>query len=151
MQNDKHSLTDTSHALGSDYNGSHSKILLSANMTHRLEKLVRWRINPSLIKFSEGGGQSKGGYGTVSRALLRSSVNGTEDKHMESNTAGATSGNHISELEGNNESGKAEVNEEREDESAAEGERQTQGSDDKTPVVGRLVTTMCFSFERRVF
>lgn len=51
---------------------------------------------------------------------------------MELNTAGASPGNPISKLEGSNETGKVEVNEEREDESEAEGERQTQGSGDKT-------------------
>lgn len=70
---------------------------------------------------------------------------------MELNAPGATPSNHISELEGNNESGKAEVNGEREDESEAEGERQTQGSSDKSSGGWKVSNDKCFGFERPAF
>ncbi|KAG9040800.1 hypothetical protein FS837_000170 [Tulasnella sp. UAMH 9824] len=48
----------------------HTKLRLSAKLLGKLEKLARWRIDPSLIRFPGNGPEFRGGNATVSRALL---------------------------------------------------------------------------------
>ncbi|KIO17474.1 hypothetical protein M407DRAFT_32861 [Tulasnella calospora MUT 4182] len=95
MQQDKDhgSAADPSQEFGQ---GSSSSVLLhSSKLRTKLEKLAQWRIDPSLIDFPENAREFRGGYATVSEALLASSSgaegagNGPEhttDGHPDSDT-----------------------------------------------------------------
>ncbi|KIO25821.1 hypothetical protein M407DRAFT_24875 [Tulasnella calospora MUT 4182] len=87
---------DKDHGSAADPSGqgnSSSVLLHSSKLRNKLEKLAQWRIDPSLIDFSENAREFRGGYATVSEAFLASSSsaegaeNGAEqttDRHPDS-------------------------------------------------------------------
>ncbi|KIO32687.1 hypothetical protein M407DRAFT_18447 [Tulasnella calospora MUT 4182] len=70
MQNKQSCPPEPHFLLGSNIEHSPSGFQISANTRNKLEKLARWRIESSAIKFIKGGLEFHGGYGTVSRAFL---------------------------------------------------------------------------------
>ncbi|KIO22414.1 hypothetical protein M407DRAFT_28062, partial [Tulasnella calospora MUT 4182] len=72
-------------ACGSDQGDSSSVFLHSSKLRNKLEKVARWRIDPSLIDFSRDAREFRGGFATVSQAFfaLRPSTEGVanEFKH----------------------------------------------------------------------
>ncbi|KIO20934.1 hypothetical protein M407DRAFT_29433 [Tulasnella calospora MUT 4182] len=103
MQNHEHGPADGFGAPWSKHDDSSSRVQLSANMTHRLEKLARLRIDPSRIKFPEDGRKYEGGYATVSRGFLASSPDDTKEQVLELNVGSLTSGYRPVMTEGDNE------------------------------------------------
>ncbi|KIO19629.1 hypothetical protein M407DRAFT_146345 [Tulasnella calospora MUT 4182] len=77
MQENKEHAPSPPYAPGSDQGDSSSVFLHSSKLRNKLEKLARWRIDPSLIAFSGDAREFRGGFATVSQAFLapRSSAN----------------------------------------------------------------------------
>ncbi|KIO28997.1 hypothetical protein M407DRAFT_21898 [Tulasnella calospora MUT 4182] len=133
MQNEEHSPADAIHVPEPIHEGSTSGVQLSANMTRRLEKLERWRIDPSLIKLPDGAPKFEGGYAIVSRALLVSPSDDTEGQLVESNVRTLMSSLRVSNADGNEDRQEMAGGEQEgkpKDEVPTEGE--DQGSDGET-------------------
>ncbi|KIO19638.1 hypothetical protein M407DRAFT_30709 [Tulasnella calospora MUT 4182] len=86
MQENKEHAPSPPQAPGSDQGDSHSVFLQSFKLRNKLEKLARWRIDPSLIAFSGDAREFRGGFATVSQAFLapRSSAEGVANKSKHS-------------------------------------------------------------------
>ncbi|KIO18365.1 hypothetical protein M407DRAFT_31967 [Tulasnella calospora MUT 4182] len=127
MQSDEHNSTDLIRASRSNDEDPASSVRLSENTTRRLEKLARWRIDPSLIKFPKDAPTFKGGYAVVSRGLLVSSSDQTRNKPMESNFGTLTTSNRTSNGDRNSQRREAEGSDQEgrpKDRVAAEGQEQ---------------------------
>ncbi|KIO22979.1 hypothetical protein M407DRAFT_27548 [Tulasnella calospora MUT 4182] len=86
MQENKEHAPSPPQAPGSDQGDSTSVFLQSFKLRTKLEKLARWRIDPSLIAFSGDAREFRGGFATVSQAFLapRSSTEGVANKSKHS-------------------------------------------------------------------
>ncbi|KAG9025774.1 hypothetical protein FS837_004821 [Tulasnella sp. UAMH 9824] len=64
---------------GCDEGGASGQFHPSAKLVEKMQKLSKWRIDPSLIDFLEDAPELHGGHATVSRAMLRSSFSKSGD------------------------------------------------------------------------
>ncbi|KAG8928715.1 hypothetical protein FRC01_005510 [Tulasnella sp. 417] len=88
MSENKDPPTDPSQVSESDQGDSESGFLQSSKLRDKLEKLSKWRIDPSLIEFPEDTPEFRGGYATVSRGLLGSQPSIEEPLHEAQSTTG---------------------------------------------------------------
>ncbi|KAG9038128.1 hypothetical protein FS837_001297, partial [Tulasnella sp. UAMH 9824] len=68
-----------SRSSGCDEGGASGQFQPSAKLAEKMQKLAKWRIDPSLIDFPKDTPELHGGHATVSRATLRSSFSKSGD------------------------------------------------------------------------
>lgn len=74
MQVSQSDNADSAESSSSQREDTRSRFQLSAKLQDKLEKFAQWRIDPSLIRFPGEAAEFRGGYATVSRALLASKL-----------------------------------------------------------------------------
>ncbi|KAG8921277.1 hypothetical protein FRC01_000327, partial [Tulasnella sp. 417] len=84
MHQDKSDAADPSQPSEASPGDSPSAVPHSAKLRTKLEKLARWRIDPSLIDFPENSREFRGRYATVSQAFLTSPSKDSEGGANES-------------------------------------------------------------------
>ncbi|KAG9020083.1 hypothetical protein FS837_008605, partial [Tulasnella sp. UAMH 9824] len=79
MQKDDSYDANSNRSSGCDKGGAPGQFQPSVKLAEKMQKLAKWRIDPSLIDFPKGAPELHGGHATVSRAMLRSSSSNSGD------------------------------------------------------------------------
>ncbi|KAG9031507.1 hypothetical protein FS837_002957 [Tulasnella sp. UAMH 9824] len=89
-QQDNHYDADSNRSPESEQGGVAGRFHPSVKLMEKMEKLAKWRIDPSLIEFPNDTVELHGGHATVSRAMLNASSNksGTTGEFGARNGAG---------------------------------------------------------------
>ncbi|KAG9025319.1 hypothetical protein FS837_004966, partial [Tulasnella sp. UAMH 9824] len=86
MQEYKDSFENPSQASGLGQEASPGVPLHSSKLRNKLQKLARWRIDPSLIEFPQDAREFSGGFAKVSQGLLTSPSRAEEDVNESEDT-----------------------------------------------------------------
>ncbi|KAG8964470.1 hypothetical protein FRC00_002250 [Tulasnella sp. 408] len=97
MQQDDSYDANSNRSLEPKQGGATGRFQPSAKLMEKVEKLAKWRIDPSLIEFPKDATELQGGHATVSRALLKVPSNNSDniDEFDARNDAGQKVGSQL--------------------------------------------------------